>query len=130
VRFLSSLVAAIGKIPVVTPPIPLTACGLHMLLSHWSLAVSLVSVYGGNITTDVVDQALLSAGYSMGPFQAMKKVCSSMFEFCPPAMKRIFPFSKLKDSCTNCKGVTPIHSVLTPATGVKMLGHRFLAMTA
>lgn len=75
VRWLSSLVVAIGKIPVVTPPTPLTQCGLHMLLAHWSLAVSLVSVYGGNMSPSKIDKALLLAGYSMGPFQTMKKVC-------------------------------------------------------
>ncbi len=57
-----------------TPPTLLTACGLHVLLSHWSLAVSLASVYGGNVSPSMLDKVLLSAGYSMGPFQAMKKV--------------------------------------------------------
>ena len=80
VRCLSSLVVAIGRIPVVTPPTPLTACGLHMLHSHWSLAVSLVSVY--NMSPSKVDKALLAAGYSMGPFQTMAKVCAVLYCHC------------------------------------------------
>lgn len=73
-RCLSTLISALGKTPVLTPPTSLTACGLYVLLSHWSLAVSLVSVYGGNMTPQRVDRAVLSAGYSLGPFSAIKKV--------------------------------------------------------
>lgn len=73
-RYVSSLISATGKMPILTPPTPLMSCGHCLLLSHWSLAVSLVSVYGGNLSKKNVDRALVAAGYTMGPFQAMKKV--------------------------------------------------------
>ena len=71
---MSSLVSAIGRFPVLTPPTSLMASGLNMLMSHWSLAVSLVSVYRGSVTPRKVDKALVTMGYSMGPFEAINKV--------------------------------------------------------
>ena len=84
--------AALGKTPVLTPPTPHTSHGLHMLQSHWSLAVSLVSVFGGNLSPSRLDKVLLSAGYSDGPFQMMKKVRVFLFLYhkIPNEMPMVF----------------------------------------
>ena len=73
-RLVAALISSSGKTPVLTPPTPLTTCGLHVLLSHWTLAVSLTSVYRGNISPVKVDNILKDAGYSKGPFQTMNEV--------------------------------------------------------
>ena len=75
VRITSALIAAAKKTPVVTPPSLYHSIGTHVLLSHWSLAVSLYYFYKGSVTSKSIDRTLMSAGYLKGPFQTMKKVC-------------------------------------------------------
>ena len=87
-RCVSALISAMGKMPVLTPPTPMTSCGHCLLLSHWSLAVSLVSVYAGNLSKKKVDRALVAAGYSMGPFQAMRKVRTDNHTTVEPSLIR------------------------------------------
>ncbi len=74
VRVTSALIAAAKKTPVVTPPTLSYSSGLSVLISHWSLAISLHYLYKGSISPKSIDRALVSAGYLKGPFQTMKKV--------------------------------------------------------
>ena len=80
VRMISTLLGAAKKTPVVTPP-TLSSCGsvgLSLLVSHWSLAASFLYLYEGAIHRFTIDRALRSAGYTRGPFMAMKSVRQSI----------------------------------------------------
>lgn len=75
IRMTSALLTASKKVPVLTPPTLSISCGMHVLLSHWSLAVSLRYLYTGpGLSPGAIDRALTAAGYTRGPFQAMKMV--------------------------------------------------------
>lgn len=72
VRIAAALVTALGKVPVLTPTSPSLSVSHYLTVHQWSLAASLM-VRGG-LTTVQIDAGLIGAGFSKGPFTAMKQV--------------------------------------------------------
>lgn len=78
IRLTSSLIVALGKVPLVTPPSPLQQASLYLTLSHWALSVALTVQLspGGILNEKKLDSILCSQfGYSKGPFATMREVC-------------------------------------------------------
>ena len=74
VRRASQLVAMMGKQPVMS--ISPTGVSVSHLISvaAWSLVVAVAACFKNNVVADI-DKAITSAGYTMGPFEAMDRVC-------------------------------------------------------
>ena len=72
-RAVVSLVSALGKIPVVVPPSTSGSLSLYLTLSHWNMAVTVLTTTRG-LNEKAVDRLLHSTGFTKGVFETMKRV--------------------------------------------------------